>query len=324
MTDQKIILPKDLERELNSAAKNVSRPKDLPKVFIGLPNLCMLNAGLVAKMFAVTQTKDFQPWFHILPEKRHADYARNVLAQMFMKSPCDYFSMIDADVDPHANFFDLVKQDKDIVSALVFCWINSELLPSIWERADCEQCRVLKVWMEEGKVHDPSQYRSINDEHLLRWDPFHNTYLNFATRKGINEGLQCRCKGTGLDPFVYRAHRKVIGQATFMECDSVGSACMIIARRVMEKMPFPWFSFLYRQSREMLLTEDHYFCWKAKEQGFSIWAEPQMVCSHYKTVDLTGINVAINKAYLMGLQAGQDKGNIIIPTDADIAAVAAK
>ncbi len=95
---------------------------------------------------------------------------------------------------------------------------------------------------------------------------------------------------------------------------------MMISRRVFEGMPWPPFRFLYRESGEILVTEDHFFCWKAQESGFQVWADPQMVCMHYKTVNLW----SVQKTYIHAFELGQkhqaeieaSKSSIMIPTEA--------
>ena len=157
----------------------------------------------------------------------------------------------------------------------------------------------LDIWLQTGKIHDPSQYKQI-DSFFCRWNPFTNQYEKFATKEGIVGNLKCRCKGTKLDPFVFKSHKAI--KDVPLKVDSVGSAAMLVQKRVIDKMPFPWFRFLYRQSGEILLTEDHYFCWKAQECGFEVWAAPKMFSHHYKTIDLLQLTALVNKAYATGRQ----------------------
>ncbi len=318
-----VTLPDEAQRALNEAARNTPRPGVKTKIFITVPNMCWINTGLVAKLFAFATQKKFDPWFHFLTEKRHHDYARNVLGKAFMESGADYMLMIDADVDPNPKILEMADLDKDIIAGNVFCWISGELMSSIWQLAECEQCRNLKLWMEEGKVHDPNQYR-FTDKALDRWNPFSQRYEMFANKDGIFPDLQCRCKGTGMDPFVFRTHQSLKPQV--MQVDSVGGAATMIARRVFEKTPYPWFQFLYRESREILLTEDHFFCWKAQQEGFKVWADPRQICSHYKLVDILQIQGPLEKAFKLGKSKAQAefeqvKQSIIVP-EQEIAQVA--
>lgn len=66
--------------------------------------------------------------------------------------------------------------------------------------------------------------------------------------------------------------------------DAVGTGCMIIKRKVLEKVKRPferkW------QDGFAVLGLDLYFCEKARAQGFEVWAHWEYQCSHYKTIDL--------------------------------------
>jgi len=320
-----LILPKEIEKKLNDVAQSTDRETGVKNVFVGMPNMCTLNVGLVSKLFAWAQQRTYTPWFHFLTEKRPIDFARNCLGQRFLDSKCDYMLMIDDDVDPHPALIDLASLDKDIVAGNTHCWINDELMSSIWQRAECEQCMVVEEFKKDGTNKDPSQYQ-VKGDMLYRWNPFINSYSPFYDRSGSGaQKAKCRCKGTGFDPFVFRTHQQIIGEAGLLRADSVGGASMMIARRVMEKSRWPWFKFLYKESSEIMLTEDHYFCWQALENGFEVWGEPQLVCSHYKILDLWAVQRKIIKSFEQGREYEksnqQARSGIIIPTADEIASV---
>jgi predicted O-methyltransferase YrrM len=66
-----------------------------------------------------------------------------------------------------------------------------------------------------------------------------------------------------------------------------GFGCVLIERTLLERMGFPWFREDYGNARgEFQQTEDIYFCAKALRAGGRIWAAPNVVCGHRKTVDL--------------------------------------
>lgn len=312
---------KAIQDQLNEISSEIKRDKKSKKIFIALPNMNEICVGLVNKLFRFAMQREYDPWFHFITEKRHADYARNQVAIAFLDSKCDYCCMIDHDVDPHPELLRAADLDKDIIAGNVLCWIRGELMSSIWQRSECEQCRNLEIFQKEGRIHDESQYRMVKgplidgtiDNYIQRWNPFNSVWDDYASQHGgINGDRQCRCKGTGLDPFVFRTHQK-LGPFP-LKVDSVGTAAVVIARRVFEKMEFPWFRFLYRPSGEILLTEDHYFCWKAMEYGFEVWADPKLHCSHYKTVDLLQLTGLVNKAYETGKRHANIKQSIVVPT----------
>jgi hypothetical protein len=316
------ILPEQAQDLLNQIASE-NHNKGKTKIFVGVSNMGTINVGLWMAMLSWAQNlKEFELWFHFVVEKRHADFARNILADEFLKTQCDYMAMLDADVSPNPNFLSLVNHDKDIVAANTHCWINNELIPSIWQKAPCEQCVNLKKWLEEDKIHDPREYYA--DKGILyRWEPIRQQFLRFANKSGILGGMNCRCNGTGLDPWVYKMFQKPFEPGKLVHCDSVGSASVIVRRNVVEAMKPPHFMFLYRPSRDILLTEDHYFCWVASLLGYEVWADLDMLCSHFKTIDLAGVNARMIKAFHAGAEFQKahdesDKFNIVVPTSDDI------
>ena len=321
---------REQEKILNVEAERAQVPADAKRIMIAVPNMVDVNTGLVNKLFMFAMNQKFRVKFHLVSEVRHHDHCRNRIAEAFLGTDADYLLSIDADVYPHINILNLADLDKDIVAGNVFCWINNNLMPSIWKRAECEQCRCLKIFMEKGIVHDPSQYRisvtgvgdGANSSFMQRWNPFRQAYEPFANKSGLLPGVNCRCRGTGLDPFVYRVHPECIGQAGLMEVDSVGGAATMVARRVFEKMHLPWYQFLYKEIRELMLTEDHFFCWRAKLEGFKIWADPQMACSHYKRVDLLGVNNQMVRAFTIGVESVKGKGPVLNPPDPESSLIA--
>ncbi len=56
--------------------------------------------------------------------------------------------------------------------------------------------------------------------------------------------------------------------------DFVGAGCLLIERRVFEKIRPPWFAGEWRGKNH--LSEDFYFCEKARKAGFKIWLDPSV------------------------------------------------
>lgn len=78
------------------------------------------------------------------------------------------------------------------------------------------------------------------------------------------------------------------------ECDRVGTGCIIIARRVLEKIKRP-FDTLVDENGKHKEGEDFTFCKKAKDAGFKVWGHWDYLCHHYKTVDLLEILKVMKK-----------------------------
>jgi hypothetical protein len=312
---------KEVETALNQIAEAKAGPRKFKaSIFVAIPNMIDVNAGLVNKLFVYACQDKYRVAFRLFSEVRFHDHVRNRIGAAFLKSDCEYLAMFDADTDPHPNFLSLTDEGKDVHSGNVFCYVKKSLMPSIWESADCEECFCRKKWLDEGVVHDPEMFRGNNDRGLDRWNPFIQRWEKYCTKHQMLPGIKCRCKGTGRDPWVFKTHRKATGQAGKFRVDSVGAAALLIKRSTLEDVPFPWFQFLYKDCREIILTEDHFFCWKAQCFGKEIWADGQMASHHYKTINLLEFNNKLVEAFNAGKAHGEKAISplIVSPNDATI------
>lgn len=69
------------------------------------------------------------------------------------------------------------------------------------------------------------------------------------------------------------------------EIDGAGTGCMLIARRVFEKV-YPAFERIFDEHGITEYGSDLYFCRKARDKGFKIHAHYDYPCSHYKEINL--------------------------------------
>ncbi len=78
------------------------------------------------------------------------------------------------------------------------------------------------------------------------------------------------------------------------EADLVGAGCLLIHRRVLERMKPPWFEWMVDREdlpENQRSSEDFAFCRKAKkEYGFKIYVDSSVQCHHvgYGRSDVTG------------------------------------
>ena len=68
------------------------------------------------------------------------------------------------------------------------------------------------------------------------------------------------------------------------EVDAVGTGCIMIARRVLEKLE-NHFDLVMKED-DIKYGGDIGFCQRAKSAGFKIWVAWDYPCHHYKTIDL--------------------------------------
>ena len=79
-----------------------------------------------------------------------------------------------------------------------------------------------------------------------------------------------------------------------IECDAIGSGNMMIARRVLENIDFP-FRNEYDKEGMKIKGLDFNFCERAKKKGYRVWCDTSLTCSHWTTVDLSIIWKTLQK-----------------------------
>jgi len=101
-----------------------------------------------------------------------------------------------------------------------------------------------------------------------------------------NEGLAYnvykKIRG-GWKTFVYDGKNKLF------QADRVGTGCILIKRRVLEKIKAPFASKTDKKTGMRTLGEDVNFSDKAKRAGFKLYGHWDYSCSHYKEVDLLDV-----------------------------------
>ena len=65
---------------------------------------------------------------------------------------------------------------------------------------------------------------------------------------------------------------------------------MMFSRRVLEGIPPPAFAYDFDADGVALNDEDIYFCDKARQLGFEIWAAYDHPCGHVKEIDLVEVH----------------------------------
>lgn len=80
-------------------------------------------------------------------------------------------------------------------------------------------------------------------------------------------------------PGGYVQHRPFVG---LQKVDACGGSGLLITREVLEKLGPPWFRFVYGEDGLLRQGEDFYFCERAYEAGYEIWADCDLIQTHIK------------------------------------------
>ena len=70
---------------------------------------------------------------------------------------------------------------------------------------------------------------------------------------------------------------------TLMRVDAAGAGCLLVRRKVFEKIPEPWFK-VEKDEKGRVLGEDVYFFLKAKKYGFKAYVDTSCICPHWGAV----------------------------------------
>jgi FkbM family methyltransferase len=65
-----------------------------------------------------------------------------------------------------------------------------------------------------------------------------------------------------------------------VEIEACGMGCALIKSEVFRKTPYPHFFYKEALTMQETVSEDVYFCRKAKTNGFTVWTDPSIKCDH--------------------------------------------
>ena len=89
-----------------------------------------------------------------------------------------------------------------------------------------------------------------------------------------------------------------------VEVDGLGAGCMLIKRKVLKAIKAP-FADLVREDGTRSLGHDYYFCKKAREKGFGVYADWEVLCDHVKQIPLITMVKALKKSFDEGVKEGK-------------------
>lgn len=106
------------------------------------------------------------------------------------------------------------------------------------------------------------------DDQSKAWETFDNCFTHVEDCPDGTTKTHMAERRTGLQE-VYRC----------------GASCVLINREVFEALKKPYYEFLYNEDgTRHTRSEDIHFCDKAREAGFTLWADTEVICRHHKDV----------------------------------------
>lgn len=145
--------------------------------------------------------------------------------------------------------------------------------------------KIVQTFLQDKKYDyllmlDDDNIPPVNILHLADFDKDIICGLSFGWQRNIVVPSVFRRRTDGIytvAPFT--------GDEGLMETDAAGSGQMMIARRVLEKMKYP-FRNEYDRDGIKKLGLDLNFCQRAKELGFKVWVHLDYISSHWVEFDL--------------------------------------
>lgn len=64
------------------------------------------------------------------------------------------------------------------------------------------------------------------------------------------------------------------------ECEALGGGALLVKTNVFAKVPTPHFGYHWYQSGQVRMSNDWYFCEKARNTGYKIWCDPTIRPKH--------------------------------------------
>lgn len=133
--------------------------------------------------------------------------------------------------------------------------------------------------------------------------------VTFSISKGVLWMPVMAEKASGM----WTPDKGIYEQPTYpvVKIDGIGAACMLVHRSVIEavwKRFGPCFKDHYDETGKRILGQDLDFSRKVRAVGEDIWADMEIVCSHFKEVDLRDIamsmrdNINVLRVIAKGLQ----------------------
>ena len=75
------------------------------------------------------------------------------------------------------------------------------------------------------------------------------------------------------------------GRKELFECNALGGGALLVKTEVFKKITSPFFGYKWHDNGMVEMSNDWYFCEKAKEAGYKVWANPLLELKHCGTYE---------------------------------------
>ena len=132
-----------------------------------------------------------------------------------------------------------------------------------------------RTWMTVKAIREGATHLFFVDDDMI-YEPETLEKL-LALDKDIVGARYANRRGSG-EVIEYLGER-VDGEELF-ECAALGGGCVLIKAEVFQKVPQPWFWYKIADNGMVTMSNDWYFCEKARENGYKIWCDPTINPGH--------------------------------------------
>jgi len=191
-------------------------------------------------------------------EGHRVDRNRDRIVKEFLadKTEPEWLLMIDTDMEhPETLAERLIRWNKPIVGALYF---------------------------HRGRTHDPFAFRRVEDQkdeygrYTPTWAPMRDEVYSYI----IKNQIPLRDGAIVVDG---------VDNESLYECDAVATGAILIHRSVFDSIEAPWFEY-----PEGGISEDLWFCLKAKEKNLPVYCDFSTICGHYHWVPMGQVQFRMN------------------------------
>ncbi len=170
---------------------------------------------------------------------------------------------------------------------------------------------------DSNRNHIVADFLKTDMDYLAMFDcdtyPLLNPFNMLDSNKDVIGGAYFGWGKNGLRFHVYQKNKeKSLAKIQYLQyppakrgglqkVDAVGAGCMLIKRRVLEKIKKP-FAYIYEPHIGRLkMSDDIAFCYRCQKAGFEVWVNWDHIASHFKTVDLLAVARLVMEATKTGV-----------------------